>query len=154
MVTFAIRVLPWLSFGSNIKILRNELPITLDDQLTGSGIGFDIGFLIKTGESNTVGIMIQDMSSNYQWNTNDVFTLGSPYKDDFPTIYKIGSRAEFDRLLLVGDIGIITDHNTFAGLLPRAGLEYVLQDQYKIRGGFGNNRICLLYTSPSPRDRG
>tara|TARA_B100001996_G_scaffold382969_1_gene376563 strand:+ start:2190 stop:3143 length:954 start_codon:yes stop_codon:yes gene_type:complete len=141
MVTFAIRVLPWLSFGSNIKILRNELPITLEDQLTGSGIGFDIGFLIKTGESNTIGIMVQDMSSNYQWNTNDVFSMGSPYKDEFPTIYKIGSRAEFDGLLLVGDIGIITDHDTYMGFLPRVGLEYALQDQYKIRGGFGNNKI-------------
>ena len=80
MVTFAIRILPWLSFGSNIKILRNELPITLNDQLNGSGIGFDIGFLIKTGDRNTIGIMVQDMSSNYQWNTNDVFSTGSPYK--------------------------------------------------------------------------
>ena len=141
VVTFAIRILPWLSFGSNIKILRNELPITLEDQLTGSGIGFDIGFLINTGESNTIGIMVQDMSSNYQWNTNDVFSMGSPYKDDFPTIYRIGSRAEFDGLLLVGDLGVITDHENYAGIIPRVGLEYAILKQYKFRGGFGNNRI-------------
>ena len=58
MITFAQRFVPWLSIGANFKILRYDLPITESDQVSGSGIGFDIGVLVKTGSHSTLGIMI------------------------------------------------------------------------------------------------
>ena len=141
MITFSQRIFPWLSVGSTVKILRHELPITESDQLVGKGIGFDIGLLIKAGQFNTLGIMIQDLSSNYQWNTGDVYAEGRTYKDKFPTIYRIGSRTNYKGLFIVGDLGIITDHSSFANLIPRLGVEYTILEQYKFRGGFGNGRI-------------
>ena len=44
MVTFAQRIQPWLSVGANFKILKYDLPITTSDQISGSGIGFDLVF--------------------------------------------------------------------------------------------------------------
>ena len=52
LITFAQRFLPWLSIGANFKILRYDLPITESDQVSGSGIGFDIGIIVKTGLNN------------------------------------------------------------------------------------------------------
>ena len=143
MITFAQRVVPWISVGANFKLLKYDLPVTESDQLSGSGIGFDIGILIKTGKYNILGIMIQDLSSNYQWDTNEVFTQGGPYKDEFPTIYKIGSRFNNKGLVIVGDIGVITDHENYTGLLPRIGIEYGFLDQYLFRGGYGNGRMAF-----------
>ena len=141
MVTFSQRIFPWLSIGSTVKILRYDLPITEEDQLVGNGIGFDMGILIKTGSFNTFGFVVQDFSSNYQWNTGDIYAEGRTYKDEFPTIYRIGSRTNYKGLVVVGDIGIITNHSDFISPLPRIGIEYTIIEQYKFRGGFGNGRI-------------
>ena len=143
MITFAQKVLPWISFGATVKILRYDLPITESDQLTGSGIGFDIGILVKAGKFNTLGITVQDLSSNYQWDTGDVYAEGRLYKDEFPTIYRIGSRTNFKGMIVVGDIGLITDHETFVSALPRLGVEYGFLDQYYFRGCYGNGRTAF-----------
>ena len=143
MITFAQRIVPWISIGANFKLLRYDLPITESDQISGSGIGFDIGLLIKAGTYSTLGIMVQDLSSNYQWNTNEIYTQGGPYKDEFPTIYRIGSRFNNKGLIIIGDVGVITDHNTYTGFLPRLGVEYGFLDQYYFRGGYGNGRMAF-----------
>ena len=143
MITFAQRIVPWISVGANFKLLRYDLPITESDQISGSGIGFDIGLLIKAGTYSTLGIMVQDLSSNYQWNTNEIYTQGGPYKDEFPTIYRIGSRYNNKGLIIIGDVGVITDHNRYIGFLPRLGVEYGFLDQYYFRGGYGNGRMAF-----------
>ena len=156
LITFAQRIVPWLSIGANFKILRYDLPITESDQLSGTGIGFDIGFLFKSGSYTTVGIMIQDISSNYQWDTSDLYATGStPRKEEFPTIYRIGTRYSKKGIKIVGDIGVITElevvefgENSIAlpsmiGVLPRIGAEYGFLEKYFFRGGYGNERIAF-----------
>ena len=143
MITFAQRIRPWLSIGANFKLLKYDLPITDSDQISGSGIGFDIGLLIKTGNYNTLGIMVQDLSSNYQWDTDDIYAQGGPYKENFPILYRIGSRFSNKGLAVVGDIGIITNGRTFSGILPRFGVEYSFLEQYFFRGGYGNDRFAF-----------
>ena len=129
IITFGQRIVPWLSIGANFKILKYDLPITQSDQISGTGLGFDIGLLVKTGGSTSLGIMIQDLSSNYQWDTNAIYAQGGPYKESFPTIFRIGSRFYKNNLLVVGDVGLITDINrnrrpTYLGIIPRLGVEY------------------------------
>ena len=158
MVTFAQKVVPSVSVGANFKILRYDLPITEADQVSGSGIGFDIGLLIKTGSNSTIGIMVQDISSNYQWDTNELYTQGGPYKEEFPTIYRIGTRYDKNGLLIVGDLGLITESQDkqstgdtidlpslpkILGVLPRIGVEYGFLEQYYFRGGYGNGRLAF-----------
>lgn len=141
MFTFAQRIKPWFSVGVNIKILQHQLPI--NEELKGSGIGFDIGFLIKSGRTTTFGVMIQDLSSNYQWNTSDYYAQGRQYKDAFPTTYRAGARFLYKDLILATDLGLITDHKTFSGLLPRIGIEYAHGERYFFRGGYGNGRVAF-----------
>ena len=148
IITFAQRIVPWLSIGANFKILRYDLPITESDQVSGSGLGFDIGLLLKTGTYTTFGVMVQDLGSNYQWDTNEIYAQGGPYKESFPTIFRIGSRYNNNNLFIVGDLGFITDINrnrrpTYLGVLPRLGVEYSFLEQYFFRGGYGNGRISF-----------
>ena len=44
-----------------------------ESQLAGKGTGFDIGFLVLPEEKFRFAFMIQDLNTNYQWNTGDVF---------------------------------------------------------------------------------
>ena len=143
MITFAQRIRPWLSIGANFKLLKYDLPMTDSDQISGSGIGFDIGLLIKTGKYNTFGLTIQDVNSRYQWDTNEVYAQGGPYKENFPILYRVGSRFFNKGLAIVGDLGIITNGSTFSGVIPRLGVEYGFLDQYFFRGGYGNDRFAF-----------
>ena len=143
MISFAQRIQPWFSVGANFKILKYDLPITNSDQVSGSGIGFDLGFLIKSGEYMTFGFVVQDFTSSYQWDTNAIFTQGGPYKDDFPTIYRFGSRFNNKGLKVIGDIGLITNHSDYVNILPRVGVEYGLLHKYYFRGGYGNARLAF-----------
>ena len=43
----------------------------------------------------------------------------------------------------MGDLGLISDHDTYSGVLPRIGVEYGFLDQYFFRGGYGNGRMAF-----------
>ena len=149
MISFAQRILPWFSFGANIKILQNQLPI--NESYKGSGIGFDIGFLFKSGNSTTFGLMIQDINSMYNWDSGDLYAEGRIYSEYFPTIYRLGTKFLYKNILVVADAGFITNYrvgkeisdDTFISLLPRIGFEYTYLDLYYFRGGLGNGRIAF-----------
>ena len=149
MISFAQRILPWFSFGANIKILQNQLPV--NESYKGSGIGFDIGFLFKSGKSTTFGLMIQDINSMYNWDSGDLYAEGRIYSEYFPTIYRFGTKFNYKNIRVVADAGFITNYrlgkevekNTFASLLPRIGIEYTYLDLYYFRGGLGNGRIAF-----------
>jgi len=149
MISFAQRILPWFSFGANIKILQNQLPI--NESYKGSGIGFDIGLLIKSGKSTTFGLMVQDINSMYNWDSGDLYAEGRIYSEYFPTIYRLGTRFIFKNIRVVADAGFITNYrlgkkienDIFVNLLPRVGIEYTYLDLYYFRGGLGNGRIAF-----------
>ena len=149
MVSFAQRILPWFSFGVNIKILQNQLPI--NESYKGSGIGFDVGLLFKSGKSTTFGLMIQDINSMYNWDSGDLYAQGRIYSEYFPTIYRFGTKFNYKSIRVVADAGFITNYrigkelseDIFINLMPRVGVEYTYQDLYFFRGGLGNGRIAF-----------
>ena len=67
IITFAQRIVPWLSIGANFKILRYDLPITQSDQISGTGLGFDIGLLVKTGGSTFKAVCDEVTSCGWDW---------------------------------------------------------------------------------------
>lgn len=145
-ISFAQRLQPWISFGINVKILYNQLPMNESD-LTGKGTGFDIGVLLRPGKRMTFGIMVQDLNSFYQWKTDEVFDEeGSVYRDVFPSIIRTGITYKLKKLYIVGDLGIIAGEKTdgsfgHLGQSIRAGVEYTYRKNYFFRGGYGNGRI-------------
>ena len=142
-ISFAQRITPWLALGINVKILNHQLPMN-ESQLAGKGTGFDIGFMVLPEEKLRFALMIQDLNTNYQWNTGDVFEgEGRVYKESFPTMYRLGTTFTFQRIYFVGDIGIVANQDDILGMTTRFGGEYRLSETYFIRGGFGNSRFSL-----------
>ena len=142
-ISFAQRIMPWLALGINVKILSNQLPMN-ESQLAGKGTGFDIGFMILPEEKLRFAFMIQDLNTNYHWNTGQVFEgEGRIYKESFPTMYRLGTTFTFQRIYFVGDIGVVANQDDILGMTMRFGGEYHISENYFIRGGFGNSRFSL-----------
>ena len=72
LISFAQRITPWLALGINVKVLNHQLPMN-ESQLAGKGTGFDVGFMVLPDEKLHFAFVIQDLKTNYQWNTGDVF---------------------------------------------------------------------------------
>ena len=142
-ISFAQRITPWLALGINVKILNHQLPMN-ESQLAGTGTGFDIGFIVRPEEKLRFAFMVQDLNTNYQWNTGDVFEgEGRVYKESFPSMYRLGTTFTFRRIYIVGDIGVVANQDDILGMTMRFGGEYRLSENYFIRGGFGNSRFSL-----------
>jgi len=142
-ISFAQRITPWLALGINVKILNHQLPMN-ESQLAGKGTGFDIGFIVLPEEKLRFAFMIQDLNTNYQWNTGQVFEgEGRVYKESFPTMYRLGTTFTFQRIYIVGDIGVVANQDDILGMTMRFGGEYHISENYFIRGGFGNSRFSL-----------
>ncbi len=142
-ISFAQRITPWLALGINVKILNHQLPMN-ESQLAGKGTGFDIGFMVLPEEKLRFAFMIQDLNTNYQWNTGQVFEgEGRVYKESFPTMYRLGTTFTFQRIYFVGDIGVVANQDDILGMTMRFGGEYQISENYFIRGGFGNSRFSL-----------
>ena len=142
-ISFAQRITPWLALGINIKILKHQLPMN-ESQLAGKGTGFDIGFMVLPEEKLKFAFVIQDLNTNYQWNTGQVFEgEGRVYKESFPTMYRLGTTFTFQRIYIAGDIGVVANQDDILGTIIRFGGEYRFLENYFVRGGFGNSRFSL-----------
>jgi len=142
-ISFAQRITPWLALGINVKILNHQLPMN-ESELAGKGTGFDIGFMVLPEEKLRFAFMIQDLNTNYQWNTGQVFEgEGRVYKESFPTMYRLGTTFTFQRIYFVGDIGVVANQDDILGMTMRFGGEYQISENYFIRGGFGTSRFSL-----------
>ena len=142
-ISFAQRITPWLALGINVKILNHQLPMN-ESELAGKGTGFDIGFMVLPEEKLRFAFMIQDLNTNYHWNTGQVFEgEGRVYKESFPTMYRLGTTFTFQRIYFVGDIGVVANQDDILGMTMRFGGEYHISENYFIRGGFGNSRFSL-----------
>ncbi|NOZ04633.1 MAG: PorV/PorQ family protein [FCB group bacterium] len=141
-ISFAQKIQPWMAVGINIKILYQQLPMN-SNQLAGKGTGFDIGVMVRASERMVMALVVQDLNSNYQWNTGEVFERGRVYKESFPTQYRIGSVYSYQGFHIVGDVGFTTDHQNLLGNSLRIGAEYRYRGNYFLRAGVGNSRIAI-----------
>ena len=142
-ISFSQRITPWLALGINVKILNHQLPMN-ESQLAGKGTGFDIGFMVLPEEKLHFAFVIQDLNTNYQWNTGQVFEgQGRNYKESFPTMYRFGTTLTYNKIYIAGDIGVVANQDDILGTTIRFGGEYRFMKNYFLRGGFGNSRFSF-----------
>lgn len=115
----------FLAIGGNVKIIRNQI-----EEQTASGLGFDVAMLIHASERLKLGIMVQDIGTDYRWN-NQV-TEGVPINLRIGATYEV-----YDGVALAADV------SRSANAEPRFhfGGEIRVVDTLPIRIGFDNKQI-------------
>jgi len=118
------------ALGLNAKLYYYKLY----EDVTTTEIGLDIGALYKLNDEWNISLVVTDINSKYEWNTNSVYGQeGSSPKDKFPLLKKIGVsyKSEGSNLLAAAEF-----ENSNAGTnIIRAGIEYNIYENLFVRGG-------------------
>jgi len=122
-----------LSLGVSAKILRNNM---LD--ITGTGVGIDIGALYRVSSNLTFGLNLRDVNSGYQWKTNKVFGQddGQSYKEKFPLKGLAGIAWSNSNYTVSYDL----EYTSKGVLRNHIGAEYNYNESAYLRAGFDNLR--------------
>jgi hypothetical protein len=106
----------------------------LYEEISSTGLGFDIGAVYKFNEYFTFSLMISDLNSKYKWDTSPVYgQQGTVKEDKFPVLKKFGIsyfNPEYNLLTAIE----FENSNAETNFL-RFGIEYNIYDRLFIRGG-------------------
>ncbi|MGB5530408.1 MAG: hypothetical protein WBQ32_10615, partial [Ignavibacteriaceae bacterium] len=126
----AARVSEKFSLGVSVKFYYYKLY----EEISSTGLGFDIGALYRINENFNVAMVIADINSKYKWDTSPIYEQeGIISEDKFPNLRKVGVSY---RNKEIGILGAIEFENSDAkSNILRAGVEYNIHDQFYVRGG-------------------
>lgn len=108
----------------------------LYEDITSTGVGFDIGAIYKLNENFNASFVLVDLNSKYKWDTSPIYgQQGLSSENEFPLLKKIGVRYNNpqNKWLLVAEFensnvgtNIIKfggEYNIFEGLFLRCGVD-------------------------------
>ncbi len=114
-----------VSIGGNVKFIKYDL-----GHQSATGVGFDAGLLIHPFDLITLGLMAQDIGTDYRWSGG--------FTEAVPTSYRAGLALKiYEGVVLAADV------NKTGGLSPQLHFGGELRPAYflPIRLGFHDNQI-------------
>lgn len=122
-----------ISAGLNVKLYYYKLY----EDVTSTGIGFDLGVLYTFNPQITFSFVMADLNSKYKWDTSPIYsTDGITSVNLFPTTKKIGTAVRFPDIDLVTTAEFVFD--SYASRILKIGAEYNLIENLFLRGGIDN----------------
>lgn len=120
-----------LSLGVAFKFFYYKLY----EQVTSSGLGFDIGAVYSFNENLNLSLVISDLNSSYEWDTGSVYgSAGNSTKTKFPLLKKFGVSYRFSEPNIIAALEI--ENSNQGTNIIRGGAEYNIFENLFIRGGF------------------
>ena len=152
-IVFAKRFQDNLSAGVKLNYLHSVFA-----EMGAYSIGFDFGLMLHVDQLISrekrdlmpvqdiqIGLAVRQLGMKYRWDTEklpaelggDVFAYEQD--DDVPVNIGIGASARFlkRKLLFATDI----TKNLKQNIIPRAGAEYMVTDDFALRAGYGDSRL-------------
>ncbi len=106
----------------------------LYEEVTSTGVGFDLGALYSFNESLTLSLMLSDINSKYEWDTGNLYgQSGNVTRNRFPLIKKFGAAYKFIDQKLIAAVEFESS-NAGTNYL-RAGAEYNIYSDLYLRSG-------------------
>lgn len=106
----------------------------LYEEVTSSGLGLDVGAVYKFNENFSLGFVIAEINSKYEWDTGPVYGQnGITTEDSFPNLRKIGASYHLPEMGLL--LGLEFENSNAESNIIRFGVEYNLIDNLYLRGG-------------------
>lgn len=144
-IGMAIRVSDKLAIGVAAKFYYYKLY----EQITSTGLGFDIGALYKVDDNFSVSAVLADLNSKYKWDTSPIYDQdGTISEDKFPLLRKIGFSYHESELGLLASVEL-ENSNAETNIL-RAGVEYNIYENLFIRAGVDQFNLSNADFLPKP----
>lgn len=119
-----------LALGISFKFYYYKLY----EDVTASGLGFDIGALYLLNENITLSFMISDIDSKYEWDSSNLYgTSGNTTTDKFPILKKIGVSYKFNEPNIIAAVEF--ENSNAETNYIRVGAEYNIFENLYIRAG-------------------
>lgn len=132
-----------LAVGITGRVLYNRFPDMGDDDATISdtGLGVDIGFLVKPLPYLSVGFTIKNINAKYSWKTDKLWEKDIDKIDRFPSTFRggIALRYPYPWLLLAADI----EKNNQQDVKYFIGTEALILNQFAARAGLNDGSVTL-----------
>ncbi len=124
----------------------------LYEDITSTGLGFDLGALYFVNDNLTISFMLSDLNSKYKWDTTELYgQSGTNSENKFPTMKKIGAAYNLTNLGLLltaefessnAETNILrfgAEYNIFESLFLRSGLDKfnLSNSDFPVRPAFG-----------------
>jgi len=112
----------------------------LYQDITSTGLGFDLGFLYSYTKNMTLSFVLSDLNSKYKWDSSPLYsTDGVLTENKFPTGKKIGMSYRFDDFNLLESTEYYFDN--FGTKIIRFGGEYSPVTDLFLRAGVDNLQL-------------
>jgi hypothetical protein len=91
--SFAIKPHPVLALGFSAKLLWSTFPRLTDTgkAMSATGLGFDLGVMVRPVPSVTIGASVHDLRSRYTWDSQRMYERGSQTTARFPVGISAGA---------------------------------------------------------------
>ena len=136
--TFGIMPTDFLAVGFTAQVFYNRFPDMGDDDATISdtGLGVDIGVLVKPLPYLSVGLAVKNINARYNWKTDKLWEKDIEKIDRFPRIIRIGLalRYPYPWLLFAADF----ENDEIMGSKYFLGAEANLLKEFYLRCGLNN----------------
>jgi len=119
-----------LSIGIAFKFYYYKLY----QDVTSTGLGFDLGALYSLNDQMTISFMVSDINSKYEWDTGKIYgSSGNQTKNKFPLLKKVGFSYKFIEPKIIAAVEF---ENSDAGTnYLRIGGEYNIYENFLLRAG-------------------
>ncbi len=116
-LSFAKALDPRIAFGANLRYVQEKL-----DDLESFTIGLDVAAIGKPHEFISAGFIVQNLGSNYRWESSKYWSQGGTYEERFPVVIKLGAAGHLlsNRIIPAFDI----ETSDKGGARYRVGAEY------------------------------
>ena len=137
-LSFGVMPTNFLSIGFTAQVLYNRFPNMGDKDATISdtGLGLDLGVMVKPLPYLTVGLTVKNINAKYSWKTDKLWEKDIDKVDRFPQTVRAGFalRYPYPWLLLAMDI----EKNDLQDLKYFVGTEAKLMEKFYLRGGLND----------------
>jgi len=107
----------------------------LYEEVTSSGLGFDIGAIYSFNNALSFSLVLSDINSKYEWDTGGLYGQnGLKTTNKFPLLKKFGAAYKFaeQKLVIAAEIESSNAQSNYL----KAGAEYNIFDGLFVRSGF------------------
>jgi hypothetical protein len=137
-LSFGVMPTNFLSIGFTAQVLYNRFPKMGDNDATISdtGLGLDLGIMVRPLNYLTVGVTVKNINAKYSWKTDKLWEKDIDKVDRFPQTFRAGLalRYPYPWLLLTMDI----EKNDLQDLKYFVGTEAKLMERFYLRGGLND----------------